>query len=218
VQQLFVCHFRNPAVATPPNLLSLLRIALLPLLVYFLTDPGPLYGGLAALTFFVASLTDFFDGYLARRHGQTTTLGKFLDPLADKLIVTAALVMLIAIDRSPRVPAWMVVVIIGREIAVTGLRAIAASEGIVLAAEELGKYKMIFQTFAIHCLLIHYPYLTIHFYVGGMYFLWIALVLGVWSGVDYHIKILRQISAKHASSTLQDALSAERVNSSGSTR
>lgn len=186
-------------MATAPNLLSLLRIALLPLLVYFLTDPGPLYGILAAITFFVASLTDFFDGYLARRHGQTSTLGKFLDPLADKLLVTAALVMLVAIDRSPRVPAWIVVIIIGREIAVTGLRAIAASEGIVLAAEQLGKYKMLFQMIAIHCLLIHYPYLSIPLYTFGIYFLWIALALGLWSGIEYHINVLRQISAKHAS-------------------
>jgi CDP-diacylglycerol---glycerol-3-phosphate 3-phosphatidyltransferase len=208
--------FKDPIVATPPNLLSLLRIALLPLLVYFLTDAGPLFSGLAAVTFFIASLTDFFDGYLARRHGQTTTIGKFLDPLADKLLVTAALVMLVAIDRSPRVPAWMVVVIIGREIAVTGLRAIAASEGIVMAAEQLGKYKMLFQTFAIHCLLIHYQYLSIHFHAAGIYFLWIALVLAVWSGIDYHIKILRQISLKHASPTLQNTPPVERVSSSGS--
>lgn len=205
-------------MATPPNLLSLLRIALLPLLIYLLTDPGPLYSGLAAGTFFVASLTDFFDGYLARRHGQTSTLGKFLDPLADKLLVTAALVMLVAIDRLPRVPAWIVVVIIGREIAVTGLRAIAASEGIVLAAEQLGKYKMLFQTFAIHCLLIHYPYWSIPFHAAGIYFLWIALGFALWSGVDYHIKILRQISAKYASATLQEPLSAERVDRSDVTR
>lgn len=204
-------------MATPPNLLSLLRIALLPLLIYLLTDPGPLYGILAAITFFIASLTDFFDGYLARRHGQTSTLGKFLDPLADKLLVTAALVMLVAIDRSPRVPAWIVVVIIGREIAVTGLRAIAASEGIVLAAEQLGKYKMLFQMIAIHCLLIHYQYLTIPFHTVGIYFLWIALGLALWSGIDYHIKILRQINAKYASSTLQEPLSAERMNERGST-
>jgi CDP-diacylglycerol--glycerol-3-phosphate 3-phosphatidyltransferase len=209
--------FKDPIVATPPNLLSLLRIALLPLLIYLLTDAGPFFSGLAAVTFFIASLTDFFDGYLARRHGQTTTIGKFLDPLADKLLVTAALVMLVAIDRSPRVPAWMVVVIIGREIAVTGLRAIAASEGIVLAAEQLGKYKMLFQTFAIHCLLIHYQYLSIPFHTAGIYLLWIALGLAVWSGVDYHIKILRQISIKHTSPPLQDTLPAERVNSGGST-
>ncbi len=204
-------------MATPPNLLSLLRIALLPLLIYLLTDPGPFYGILAAITFFIASLTDFFDGYLARRHGQISTLGKFLDPLADKLLVTAALVMLVAIDRSPRVPAWIVVVIIGREIAVTGLRAIAASEGIVLAAEQLGKYKMLFQMIAIHCLLIHYQYLTIPFHAAGIYFLWIALGLTLWSGIDYHLKILRQISAKHVASPLQEPRSAERMDKRGST-
>jgi len=185
-------------VATLPNLLSLLRIALIPFLVYFLTDTGPFFSVLAALTFFIASVTDFLDGYLARRHGHTTTLGKFLDPLADKLVVAAALIMLTAADREPRVPAWMVVAIIGREIAVTGLRGIAAGEGVILAAEELGKYKMLFQMFALHGLLIHYCYVFIDFHVLGMYFLWLALALGVWSGIDYHIKVLHQVRAKHA--------------------
>lgn len=202
-------------MATLPNLLSLLRIALIPLLVYFLTDPGPLFSALAALTFFIASLTDFLDGYLARRHGLTTTLGKFLDPLADKLLVTAALIMLAAISRSPRVPAWMVVVIIGRELAVTGLRAIASGEGIILAAEELGKYKMIFQMFALHGLLIHYQYVCINFYVGGMYFLWISLVLGVWSGIDYHLKVLRQVSTKRTASASHVAVPAKQAEARG---
>lgn len=193
-------------VVTLPNFLSLLRIALLPLLVYFLTDPGPFFSALAAFTFFVASLTDFFDGYLARRHGQTTTLGKFLDPLADKLLVASALIMLIAMERTPRVPAWMVVIIIGRELAVTGLRAVASSEGIILAAEELGKYKMLFQMFALHGLLIHYQYAFVDFYISGMYFLWIALILGIWSGVDYHVKVLRQVSAKYRSAAHQVGL------------
>lgn len=183
---------------TLPNLLSLLRIALIPFLVYFLADTGPVFSALAALTFFIASLTDFLDGYLARLYGHTTTLGKFLDPLADKLIVTAALIMLAAANRVPRVPAWMVVVIIGREIAVTGLRGIASGEGIVLAAEELGKYKMIFQMFALHGLLIHYSYAFVDFHTAGMYFLWISLVMGLWSGIDYHIKVIRQVMTKHA--------------------
>jgi CDP-diacylglycerol--glycerol-3-phosphate 3-phosphatidyltransferase len=183
-------------VLTLPNLLSLLRIALIPFLVYFLTDTGPLFSALAAFTFFIASVTDYLDGYLARLYGDTTTLGKFLDPLADKLVVTAALIMLTAANRTPRVPAWMVVVIIGRELAVTGLRSIASGEGIVLAAEELGKYKMIFQMFALHGLLIHYSYLHINFHVAGMYFLWISLVIGLWSGIDYHIKVVRQVMVK----------------------
>jgi CDP-diacylglycerol--glycerol-3-phosphate 3-phosphatidyltransferase len=184
-------------VLTLPNLLSLLRIALVPFLVYFLTDTGPLFSALAALIFFIASLTDYFDGYLARRHGHTTTLGKFLDPLADKLVVVAALIMLTAINRFPRVPAWMVVVIVGRELAVTGLRAIASSEGVILPAEELGKYKMIFQMFALHGLLLHYSYFYLDFHLAGMYFLWLSLVLGVWSGIDYHVRVIRQVIAKH---------------------
>jgi CDP-diacylglycerol--glycerol-3-phosphate 3-phosphatidyltransferase len=198
-------------VLTLPNLLTLLRIALIPVLVYFLTDTGPLFSALAAFTFFIASLTDFLDGYLARLYGHMTTLGKFLDPLADKLIVAAALIMLAAADRVPRVPAWMVVVIIGREIAVTGLRGIASSEGIILAAEELGKYKMIFQMFALHGLLIHYRYVFVDFHVAGMYFLWISLVMGVWSGIDYHIKVIRQVTTKYNTPPLRAPLPAERV-------
>ena len=202
-------------MATLPNLLSLLRIALIPFLVYFLTDTGPLSSLLAAFTFFIASLTDFLDGYLARLHGHTTTLGQLLDPLADKLVVAAALIMLAAADRIPRVPAWMVVVIIGRELAVTGLRGIASGEGVIVAAEELGKYKMIFQMFALHGLLIHYPYGNVDFHLAGMYFLWISLVLGVWSGIDYHVKVIRQVNAQHAPADSRVPRSAERVEARG---
>ena len=116
-------------------------------------------------------------------------MGKLLDPLADKLIVMAALVMLTAMPRTPRIPAWVVVLIVGRELAVTGLRAMATSEGIVLAAEELGKYKTIFQMLALHGLLLHYTFFGIDFFAGGMYFLWPSLVLSLWSGVDYHVRV-----------------------------
>ena len=187
-------------MATLPNLLSMFRIALIPILVYFLARPDKQSGLLAAATFFIASLTDILDGYVARRQGSTTTLGKFLDPLADKLLVAAALIMLTAIDRTPRVPATLVVLLIAREFAVTGLRAIASGEGIILAAEELGKYKMIFQTLALHGLLIHYQYYFIDFYVGGMYFLWIALVLSIWSAIDYHYKVFRLVKARPSQS------------------
>ncbi len=180
-------------VWTLPNTLSLIRIVLIPLLVYFLTDGGPFFSWLATAIFFIACLTDFFDGYLARRHAATTTLGKLLDPLADKLMVVAVLIMLVAMDRSPRVPAWMVVITVVREIAITGLRGIALSEGLVLQAEELGKYKMLLQIFALHGLLIHYPYLSIDFHLVGMYFLWISMIVGVWSGVAYYIKVIRQV-------------------------
>ena len=200
---------------TLPNQLSLLRITLVPILVYFLSDPDPVSSALAAFTFFIASLTDFFDGYLARLYGHTTTLGKFLDPLADKLIVAAALIMLAAATRTPRVPAWMVVIIIGRELAVTGLRGIASGEGIILAAEDLGKYKMIFQMFALHGLMIHYQYLLIDFHAAGMYFLWIALVLGVWSGIDYHIKVIRQVMTRHATPSTRVSLPSDGVEARG---
>ena len=103
------------------------------------SDPGPTASVLAAFTFFLACWSDFLDGYLARRHGISTTLGKLLDPLADKLIVMAALVMLAAMPREPRVPAWMVVLIVGRELAVTGLRAVAVGEGIVLGRRGAGQ-------------------------------------------------------------------------------
>jgi CDP-diacylglycerol--glycerol-3-phosphate 3-phosphatidyltransferase len=174
-----------------PNLLTFFRIFLIPGLVVLLLDPGPTESILAALTFFLACWTDFLDGYLARRHGLSTTLGQLLDPLADKLIVMSALVMLAACGPEPRVPAWVVVLIVGRELAVTGLRAIAVGEGIVLAADELGKYKMIFQMFALHGLLLHHRFLGVDFYTAGMYFLWISLVLSLWSAADYHVRVIR---------------------------
>ena len=171
---------------TAPNLLSLTRIALVPVLVCLLLFPGPVPSAIAAGGFFVATLSDFFDGYIARSYGSGTTLGKFLDPLADKLLVASVLIMLAAMPRFPRVPAWMVVVLVMREIAVTGLRAMAAAEGQVMAAEELGKYKMALQAIAIQGLLIHYVYFHIDFFAAGMFILWIATAVSIWSGVEYY--------------------------------
>ena len=184
-----------------PNLLSFLRIALVPFLVYCLADTDPVSSLMAAGIFFIACLTDYFDGYLARKHGQTTILGTFLDQLADKLLVMAGLVMLVASDRVPRPPAWMVVVILGRELAVTGLRSVAAGQGLVVSADQLGKYKTLFQMFALHGLIIHYQYGSVDFHLLGMYFLWIALVVGVWSGLDYHVTVARLLLGKHRAAT-----------------
>lgn len=185
-----------------PNALSLSRIAVIPLILYCLTDPGRGSAAAAGGLFFMASLSDFFDGYLARRRHTTTTLGKYLDPLADKLIVATALIMLVGMTREPRVPTWLVVLVIGRELEVTGLRAIASSEGLILGAEELGKYKMIFQTFALHGLLIHYPYgpdfFRIDFHAAGMVFLWIATLVSLWSAVAYHVQVLTAITARRS--------------------
>jgi CDP-diacylglycerol--glycerol-3-phosphate 3-phosphatidyltransferase len=186
---------------TLPNLLTMLRVAVVPLLVYLLTDPGRMAGLLAAGVFILASITDYLDGYLARKQGIVTTIGKFLDPLADKLIVVSALIMLAGMPCAPesalpcdaRVPAWVVVLVVGRELAVTALRSIAAGEGVTLGAEELGKYKTIFQIFALVGLCVHYPYLYVEFHAVGMYFLWISILLSLWSAVDYSIRFRRAL-------------------------
>ena len=146
--------------------------------------------------FFIATVSDFFDGYLARSYDYVTTLGKFLDPMADKLVVTTALIMLAGMARSPHVPAWMVVVLVTREIMVTGLRAVAAAEGLIVGAEELGKYKMALQAIAIHGLLIHYTYLHIDFFAAGMFILWLAMGVSVWSGVDYYVRVVQGADAE----------------------
>lgn len=190
---------------TIPNVLSLFRIALVPVLVYLLYDAGPLAGAVAAGLFILGSLSDYYDGYLARKYGIVTTFGTFLDPLADKLLVVSVLIMLVAMPCpaalapcDPRAPAWVVVVIVARELAVTGLRSIASGEGIVLGAEELGKYKTIFQIFALTGLLVHYRYFFVDFHLGGMYFLWISLVLGIWSALDYHVRVYREVRTRRA--------------------
>ncbi|MGA2411747.1 MAG: CDP-diacylglycerol--glycerol-3-phosphate 3-phosphatidyltransferase, partial [Candidatus Binataceae bacterium] len=149
---------------TIPNVLTFLRIATVPLLIYLIAQPRPLPSALAAGVFFIASITDFLDGYIARNYGSGTDLGKFLDPLADKLIVAAALIMLAIVPRYPRVPAWMVIVLVAREVLVTGLRTYAAARGRILGADELGKYKMALQAVALHGLLIHYTYLNVNFF------------------------------------------------------
>ena len=165
-----------------PNHLTLFRIASIPLLVVLLLFSNKICALLGAIVFSAASVTDLLDGFLARRYGLESTLGKFLDPLADKLLVSAALIMLIPHGR---IPAWIAFVIIGREIAVTGLRAILTEKGVVMGAAELGKYKTGFQVAAIIPLLIHYTYFNVDFHVVGMVLLSIALVLTVWSGARY---------------------------------
>lgn len=181
-----------------PNLLTFGRIALVPCLVVLLRDESPAAGAIAAGAFFLACLSDYYDGYLARKYSLSTTLGKFLDPLADKLLVAGILIMLIGMDRSPNPPAWIVVVIIGRDLAVTGLRAIASGEGIILPAEELGKYKTILQMFALHGLLLHYTYLQVNFHVAGMYFLWMSTIVSVWSGIAYTTRVAHEILDQRA--------------------
>lgn len=181
---------------TPPNILTLLRIATVPILIWTMMLSGPGAAWLAAGVFFIATVSDFFDGYLARSYDAVTTLGKFLDPMADKLVVTSALIMLAGTARTPHVPAWMVVVLVAREIMVTGLRAVAAAEGLIVAAEDLGKYKMALQSIAIQGLLIHYTHWHINFFAGGMFVLWIAMIVSVWSCIDYYIRVVVALRPK----------------------
>jgi len=185
-------------VWTLPNLLSLFRILIIPLLVYLLSYSDPDSALLAAGLFLVASITDYLDGYLARRNKSVSDVGKILDPLADKLLVASALIMLAAMDRpnEPSVPAWLVVVILARESAVTLIRGIALAEGIVMHAESLGKYKFVLQAYAVVGLLVHYRYWGLDFYAAGLYFLVLSAAIALWSGVNYHVRFFRLRAAQ----------------------
>jgi CDP-diacylglycerol--glycerol-3-phosphate 3-phosphatidyltransferase len=176
-----------------PNLLTLMRILAIPLVGWLLTHPGPREAWIAMFVYLVASLTDFLDGWIARRFGLVTALGKLLDPLADKLLVISALLMLAVLPRQPGIPGWILVVIVGREFAVTGLRSIAASEGIVLGADATGKAKMLLQTIGVHFLIVHYVYLGVSFHEIGMILLTLAAAVGVWSAVGYHVEVFRRM-------------------------
>jgi CDP-diacylglycerol--glycerol-3-phosphate 3-phosphatidyltransferase len=138
-----------------PNLLTMARIAAIPFFVWLLDSPTPVRGFWACMVFTGAAITDMLDGYLARKLGVVSVLGKFLDPLADKLIVMAALVWMLPMGR---IPAWAVVVLLAREIIVTGLRSVAASEGVVISAGQDGKTKTALQMIGIVALVLGYPY------------------------------------------------------------
>ena len=182
-----------------PNAITLARIFLVPLLVVVLLTKfeGRLILGVrkelvGAAIFGIASLTDWLDGYLARRRGQITTFGQLMDPLADKLLITAALLSLIQMDL---VPAWMVVVILGREFAVTVLRSLAHSRGIVIAASPLGKVKMAAEVTAILALILGHDHLR-QFSLLGIVALWVALITAVVSGIDYYRKFNSVLTPK----------------------
>ncbi len=172
-----------------PNLLTAARIAAVPVVVFLLFFPGPTASFLGAVFFLLAGATDFLDGFLARRQQVVSRFGKFMDPLADKLLVSAALIMLIPLER---VPAWMAFLIVGRELAVTGLRGLAATEGIILAPDRWGKAKTMLQMAALTALILHYPYGSINFHHWGMVLLWLALIITLTSGVGYFLAFFRQ--------------------------
>jgi CDP-diacylglycerol---glycerol-3-phosphate 3-phosphatidyltransferase len=180
-----------------PNKITVARVILIPLFMIFLLAPLnlgevklysmtlPTAHFIGALIFIFASATDWVDGFLARKLGQVTTLGKFLDPLADKLLITAALISLVEMQLAP---AWMVIVILSREFAVTGLRVIAASDGAVIAASNLGKWKTTIQIIAISALILHNNPFTLINFPFAQITLWLAVILTIISGIDYFVK------------------------------
>jgi CDP-diacylglycerol--glycerol-3-phosphate 3-phosphatidyltransferase len=175
-----------------PNLLTVLRILLVPVLVAALlagTSNGDL---LAAAVFAVASFTDFVDGWIARRHSKETNFGKLMDPLADKLLVTAALVALVSLDR---VAAWVAMVIIAREFAVTGLRSVAMEQGHVVAASIWGKVKTVFQIAAVMCLI---AFDGPPAWVDAL--VYVTVLVTVASGADYFFGLRRLLSSRAATS------------------
>jgi len=171
---------------TLPNKLSMVRIFLVPIIVTLILTNFSMR--LALCIFLLAALTDWLDGYIARKSKQITTLGKLLDPMADKLLICSALISLVEIARAP---AWIVVIIVCREIAITGLRSVAASKGAVIAASKLGKYKTISEILAVSFLILNEPPMNKFFF--GEILLWIAMALAIISGIEYVIKFNRQV-------------------------
>jgi CDP-diacylglycerol--glycerol-3-phosphate 3-phosphatidyltransferase len=169
-----------------PNSLTLFRIFLVPFLVVVLLTK---YSNRVGLTIFlVAAITDYFDGYFARRMKKITRLGTLLDPIADKLLMSAAFISLVELGLAR---AWMVVIIIGREFAVSGLRSIAAQQGVTIAASPLGKTKMISQVVAISLLIVSYELGEFRF--TSELALWVVVLFSLVSGVDYFLKFARSV-------------------------
>lgn len=179
-------------IMTLPNGVTIIRVIAIPFILIMLFYPGRFPQFVTALLFFGAAITDSLDGYLARRRGMVTTLGKFLDPLADKLLIVTALIALIP---ARDIPIWMVIVIVGREIAITGLRGIAVSQNIVISASLWGKYKTFFEGAAVFFFILNGGLASFNFYWLGLGLLWVAVFLAVISGVDYFQRFLKSIIA-----------------------
>ena len=168
-----------------PNTLTLSRILLVPVIVILLYFPSRLTCVVACFSFILASFTDFIDGYIARRTNMVTRMGKFLDPLADKVLISSVLIMLVQLGWAE---AWVAIVIICRELIITGLRAIAADEGVLIAADTFGKLKTVIQMMALVPLMLHYSWFGFDPAPLGQFLLYTALALTVFSGSNYLYK------------------------------
>lgn len=187
-----------------PNILTLIRVAAIPVVMALIWQGSPENCIYAGWVYSAASVTDYLDGWLARRQGLVTVMGKFLDPLADKLIVMAMLIMLVPLYR---VPASLVILILAREITITGLRAMAISEGLVIPAGQEGKWKTALQMMGILCLLVHYPYTIsffglhdaqVDFHQVGIVVLWGSVVFSLTSAAGYFKRFFQALDAKRA--------------------
>jgi CDP-diacylglycerol--glycerol-3-phosphate 3-phosphatidyltransferase len=171
-----------------PNLVTMGRVVLVPAVLFFMDNFSPVRSFIASLLYLGAAVGDALDGYLARSRGEVSMLGKFLDPLADKLIVTAVLVFMVALGR---VPAWVVVVFLARDLAINGLRSVASAQGLVIAASDGGKVKTALQLVATMMLLIHFRYpvlgtsIMIDYHSTGLWLLYISMAMSLFSGAQY---------------------------------
>jgi CDP-diacylglycerol---glycerol-3-phosphate 3-phosphatidyltransferase len=193
-----------------PNMLTLGRILLIPVFVWFTYDADPYYSMMAAVVFAVAAITDVVDGYLARKWNLITVVGKFMDPLADKLIVMAALVMMV---RLGRIAAWVVIVLLARELIVSGLRTIAASEGMVIAAGQEGKWKTSLQLVGVISLCVHYVHpmdlgyrmVMVDYNKVGKVLVYLSGAFSVWSAVVYFRGFLSMLAKRGGGTDAQNA-------------
>ncbi len=170
---------------TLPNIMTLFRICSIPSIVLLLMYPGKITNIISFVIFTLAAWTDILDGYIARKYHMVSSTGKFLDLMADKLLISSALIMLTGIGR---VPAWMVVIIVGREIAVMSLRGLASTGGFFIEPSRLGKDKATLQSVATSMLLLDDKYFSIDFYIVGFGLMIIAVFITILSGLDYFIR------------------------------
>jgi CDP-diacylglycerol--glycerol-3-phosphate 3-phosphatidyltransferase len=187
-----------------PNLVTMGRVVLVPFVLMFIDNFSPLRSFIASLLYLGAAAGDALDGYLARSRGEVSMLGKFLDPLADKLIVTAVLVFMVALGRAP---AWVVVVLIARDLAINGLRSVASAQGLVIDASDGGKIKTALQLVAIMMLLIHFRYpalgtgVQLDYHRVGLGVLYISMGVSLFSGAQYLQNFFSAVLRQPRSST-----------------
>lgn len=184
-----------------PNLITMFRVVMIPIVMLLLQEGTPVMNYWAGWVYTAATITDALDGYLARKRGLVSVVGKFLDPLADKLLVMATLVLMVSMGR---VPAWVVVVILGRELSISMLRMIASSEGVVIAAGEGGKAKTALQMVAVLFLMLHHRYeidfwfttLNVDFHIAGLWILYLSVFFAITSAGEYVKLFVDAVEAK----------------------